>query len=62
MVADDIFYKKFRNWVIGTDAEVEEQKLAHQEEEELAEGNGHDAAQVKSHRVTFLMEQLEIIP
>ena len=49
MVADDIFYKKFRNWVIGTDAEVEEQKLAHQEEEELAEGNGYDAAQVKSH-------------
>ena len=50
MVADDIFYKKFRNWVIGTVAEVEERKLAHQEEEELAEGNGHDAAQVKSHR------------
>ena len=27
MVADDIFYKKFRNWVIGTDAGVKEQKI-----------------------------------
>ena len=62
MVADDIFYKKFRNWLIGTDAKVEEQKLANQEEKEIAEGNGHDAVQEKSHRVTFLMEQLDIIP
>ena len=53
MVADDISYRKFRNWVIGIDVVAEEEKFGNEEEKDIAEGNGHDAAQVKSHRVTF---------
>ena len=69
MVSDDVFYGKFRDWVIGTDGDAEELKEAGVADRKDDDGNGDGndgneelLAEVKSQKITFLLHQLEIIP
>ena len=69
MVSDDVFYRKFRDWVLGNDAETEELKVAAMADRKDDDGNvgGDDGkvevlAEMKSQKITFLLHQLEIIP
>ena len=69
MVSDDIFYTKFRNWVIGVDEKAEEKHDAEDEVKNNDDGNGNNGdrnadsvEKQKSHRVSFLVHQLDIIP
>ena len=68
MVSDDIFYKKFRNWVIGVDEKSEDKKGVVIEDNNNDDVNGINEDRIadmleeqKSHRVTFLLHQLDII-
>ena len=69
MLSDEMFYSKFRNWVIGMDDIEEEgkrQNVGNNREEQGDEGNGedNDAGDVvqRLQRIAFLLHQVDIIP
>ena len=69
MVSDDIFYKKFRNWIIGVDEKSEYKNDVFIENKNNDDDNDINEDRIanileeqKSHRVTFLLHQLDIIP
>ena len=71
MVSDDIFYTKFRDWIVGIDEVAEELRREGEEENGDVAGNdeenkdggfGYVENELRSHRISFLMQQLEIVP
>ena len=67
MLSDEMFYTKYRNWVIGVD-EIEEGPGGNNEQVQQENGEGNiednDEADIvhTSHRIAFLLHQLDIIP
>ena len=68
MVTDDLFYHKFRDWIIGVQERADENDAENEDgggdgEVDIAEpGMNVEEKEQKSDRVAFFLHQMDMIP